>query len=187
MGHSQADKSRSRQKILAQAATQIREGGLESLSVAKLMKSAGLTHGGFYGHFASRSELLVHALEEALSAAKGSYEAARAGADPSYPDAVRSYLSRTHRDARATGCAMAALAGDAARADHEVRALMSEHIEGFVDAVAQAMEAGDRDKATFVVSALIGALVVSRVLVDPLRSDGVLAAVKRELLSLPGA
>jgi len=62
MGHSQADKARSRERILSQAAEQIRDGGLQSLSVAKLMRSANLTHGGFYGHIASRSELLAHAL-----------------------------------------------------------------------------------------------------------------------------
>lgn len=185
MGHSQADKTRSREKILAQAATQIRESGLESVSIGKLMKSADLTHGGFYGHFASRSELLVQALERALSDGQGAFEATRARTEPSYSDTVRGYLSRKHRDSRASGCAMAALSGDVARAHREIRAPMSEHIEGFVDAIAQAMETDDRDKATFVVSALIGALIVSRVVVDPLRSDAVLTAVKRKLLSLP--
>lgn len=185
MGHSQANKSRSREKILVQAAAQIREGGIESVSVAKLMKSAGLTHGGFYGHFSSRSELLVRALERALLDGQGAFEASRAGAELSYPDAVRGYLSRKHRDSRGTGCAMAALAGDAARADSEVRAPMARHIEGFVDAVERTMGAGNRDKATLAVSAMIGALIISRVLVEPTLSDSVLAAVKRELLALP--
>lgn len=187
MGHSQADKSRSRAKILAQAAAQIREGGLESVSVGKLMNSAGLTHGGFYGHFASRSELLVHALEQALLDGQGAFEANRARTEPSYSDTVRSYLSRKHRDSRATGCAMAALAGDAARAEIDVRAPMADHIESFIDAVEKAIGTEDRDKATLAVSAMIGALIVSRVMVDPERSDHVLAAVKRQLLLLPNS
>ncbi|WP_208507428.1 TetR/AcrR family transcriptional regulator [Variovorax paradoxus] len=187
MGYSQAEKSRSRERILAQAAEQIRADGLESLSVGKLMKSAGLTHGGFYGHFASRSELLVHAVEQALVAGQGAFEQSRPKGEPGYADTVRSYLSRKHRDSRSSGCAMAALAGDVARADAEVRAPMAEHIESFVDAMALAMGDDDRDKATFAVAAMIGAVIVSRVITDPKRSDEVLAVAKRELLALPGA
>lgn len=82
---------------------------------------------------------------------------------------------------------MAALAGDVARADAEVRAPMAEHIESFVDAMALAMGDDDRDKATFAVAAMIGAVIVSRVITDPKRSDEVLAVAKRELLALPGA
>ena len=66
MGHSQAEKALSRERILAEASRQVRDGGLESVSVGALMKSVGLTHGGFYGHFESRETLLVEALERAL-------------------------------------------------------------------------------------------------------------------------
>ncbi|MBN8495033.1 MAG: TetR family transcriptional regulator, partial [Burkholderiales bacterium] len=66
MGHSQADKARNRERILAQAAEQVRDAGLESVGVGPLMRSVGLTHGGFYGHFESRSELLAQALARAL-------------------------------------------------------------------------------------------------------------------------
>jgi TetR/AcrR family transcriptional repressor of nem operon len=172
MGHSQADKARSRERILSQAAEQIRDGGLESLSVGKLMRSANLTHGGFYGHFASRSELLAFALERAMEDGKAAFEASRGNATPDYEKAVRSYLSRPHRDSRTTGCAIAALAGDVARADEPVRETMSAHIERFIDRIDTA------------VSAMIGALVVSRVMADEKRSDAVLAAAKRQLLSM---
>src|SRR5215472_18144550 len=71
MGHSQAEKAESRERILAAASAQIRTQGLESLSVGKLMADAGLTHGGFYGHFASRADLLAQALERALVDGEG--------------------------------------------------------------------------------------------------------------------
>ena len=61
MGHSQADKAASRERILAEAAAQIRSAGLDALSVGPLMRSVGLTHGGFYGHFESRADLLAQA------------------------------------------------------------------------------------------------------------------------------
>ncbi|WP_454739134.1 TetR/AcrR family transcriptional regulator [Cupriavidus necator] len=184
MGHSQADKARSRDRILSQAAEQIRRSGLESVSVGKLMRSAELTHGGFYGHFASRSDLLTHALERALDDGKAAFEAKSAKAAPDYGSTVRSYLSRAHRDSRTTGCAIAALAGDVARADDPARQAMSAHIERFIGRMDDALGGEDPDKAIFAVSALIGALVVSRVMADEKRSDAVLAAAKRELLAL---
>ncbi|WP_244217775.1 TetR/AcrR family transcriptional regulator [Paraburkholderia caledonica] len=184
MGHSQADKARSRERILSQAAEQIRDGGLQSLSVGKLMRSANLTHGGFYGHFASRSELLAHALERAMEDGKAAFEANRGDATPDYEKTVRSYLSRPHRDSRTTGCAIAALAGDVAREDEPVRETMSAHIERFIDQIDTALNSDDPDKAVFAVSAMIGALVVSRVMADEKRSDAVLAAAKRQLLAM---
>jgi TetR/AcrR family transcriptional repressor of nem operon len=184
MGHSQADKAQSRERILSQAAEQIRDSGLESVSVGKLMRSANLTHGGFYGHFASRSELLAHALERAIEDGKTAFEANRGNATPDYEMTVRSYLSRTHRDSRTTGCAIAALAGDVARADDPARETMTAHIERFIDRIDAALGSDDPDKAIFAVSSMIGALVVSRVMADEKRSDAVLAAAKRRLLAM---
>ncbi|WP_043346293.1 TetR/AcrR family transcriptional regulator [Cupriavidus basilensis] len=183
MGHSQADKMRSRERILSEAAEQIRDGGLESVSVGKLMRRANLTHGGFYGHFASRADLLAHALERALDDGAAAFEAKKGSTHPDYAATVKSYLSRKHRDSRTTGCAIAALAGDVARAEEPVREVMSAHIEQFVARIDKAL-GGDPEKALFAVSALIGALVVSRVMADEKHSDAVLAAAKRELLAL---
>jgi TetR/AcrR family transcriptional regulator, transcriptional repressor for nem operon len=184
MGHSQADKARSRERILEQAAAQVREQGLESVSVSKLMSSANLTHGGFYGHFESRADLLLHALERALNDGRAAFEAKNGSGPQDYSATIRGYLSRKHREARASGCAIAALAGDVARADEPSREAMSGHIEQFVARVGASMGGEDESQALFAVSALIGALVVSRVMVDEKRSDAVLAAAKRELLAL---
>ncbi|MBN3827506.1 TetR/AcrR family transcriptional regulator [Burkholderia sp. Ac-20384] len=186
MGHSQADKARSRERILELAAEQIREQGLESISVSKLMNSANLTHGGFYGHFDSRSDLLLQALQRALNDGSLTVDSKNGKNPPEYGTIVRSYLSRKHREARGSGCAIAALAGDVARADEPTREAMSKHIEQFVEKLGASMEGRDESQALFTVSALIGALVVSRVIVDKNRSDAVLAAAKRALLALSG-
>lgn len=63
MGHSQAEKAESRERILEVAARQIRQGGLDSVSIAEIMKAANLTHGGFYGHFPSRAALIAAAVQ----------------------------------------------------------------------------------------------------------------------------
>jgi len=89
MGHSQADKAQSRERILRKAADAVRDTGLESVSVGKLMRSVDLTHGGFYNHFGSRSDLLAQALERAL--VEGG-KLATASMKPG--DAARSYETR---------------------------------------------------------------------------------------------
>lgn len=180
MGHSQADKARSRERILEQAVEQIKDKGLDSISVGKLMSSANLTHGGFYGHFASRADLLLHALERALDNGRATFEAKNGTDSPDYSTMVRRYLSREHRESRLMGCAIAALLGDIARADEPARETMSAYIERF----AARLGCADENQALFAVSAMLGALMISRVMVDEKRSDAVLAATKRALLAL---
>lgn len=144
MARSQAEKAQTRERILTEAAAQIRDTGLESVSIANLMHSVDLTHGGFYNHFESRADLLVQALERALEEGAARSRQFR---DPGRPVGLESfakhYLSRAHRDARAQGCALAALASDVARADEPVRAVMEQRFEAFVGAVAQAMQQDD--------------------------------------------
>jgi TetR/AcrR family transcriptional repressor of nem operon len=185
MGHSQADKAASRERILGLASAQIRKHGLESLSVGRLMGEAGLTHGGFYGHFASREDLLAKALERALSDGAGAARAAGQGRAPSFAGFVRSYLSRANRDAPETGCAIAALAGDVGRADPASRAVMEASIEGMIASVADQL-GGDDDEAIAAVAAMIGALTLSRVITDPKRSDAILRTVRDRLIALHG-
>ena len=118
MGHSQAKRAASHARILAEAAADIRARALDPLMVARLMRRAGLTHGGFYGHFASRADLLAQALACAL--ADGD---ARARAATSFAGFVRAYLSDAHRDAPQEGCALAALVSELAHADAACRSV----------------------------------------------------------------
>ena len=178
MGHSQAEKAQNRERILAEASLQVRRDGLESVSVGTLMNSVGLTHGGFYGHFESRSALLAEALERALL--DGEANAKAQGGAPTLSGIVRSYLSRAHRDARESGCAMAALVSDVARADTASREVMTDHIEAFIASVSETL-GGDQERAIVAVSAMVGALTLSRVIADPARSDALLKAVRDHL------
>jgi TetR/AcrR family transcriptional repressor of nem operon len=186
MGHSQADKAQSRERILRKAADAVRDTGLESVSVGKLMRSVDLTHGGFYNHFASRSDLLAQALERALVEGDKPATASKKPADGarSYETRVKGYLSRSHRDARTDGCAIAALASDVARADDASRAVMSVHIDDLVGQLTQSLHSHDEGDAMLAVSAMVGAVLLARVQTDPKKSDLLLKAVRDRLLAL---
>lgn len=181
MGHSQVEKAQSRERILAKASQQVRRDGLESVSVGTLMKSVGLTHGGFYGHFASRSALLAEALQRALM--EGGAKVSTSGSQRRFSEIVRGYLSRAHRDGRDSGCAVAALVSDVARADDESRAVMTRHVDAFIKSVADTLD-GDDESAIVAVSAMVGALTLSRVVADPERSDAILRTVQNHLGAL---
>ncbi len=186
MGHSQADKAQSRERILRKAADAVRDTGLESVSVGKLMRSVDLTHGGFYNHFESRSDLLAQALERALvEGARSATASSKASDAPrSYETQVKRYLSRAHRDARTSGCAIVALASDVARADTASREVMSAHIDDFVDQLALSLHRQDEGDAMLAVSAMVGAVLLSRVQTDPKKSDALLKSVRDRLLAL---
>jgi TetR/AcrR family transcriptional repressor of nem operon len=186
VGYSQADKAHSRERILRQAADAVRDAGLESVSVGKLMRSVDLTHGGFYKHFASRSELLAQALDRALAeGAKTATAGMKPGDAPrSYETRVKGYVSRAHRDARTSGCAIAALASDVSRADEASRAVMSAHLDDFIAQLAQSLHSQEEGDAMLAVSAMVGAVLLARVQTDPKKSDALLKSVRDRLLAL---
>ncbi len=188
MGHSQAGKTENRERILAEASRQVRKNGLESVSVGELMKSVGLTHGGFYGHFSSRAALLAEALARALDdgqkhAKSQEHATGQENQTGDLPGFARSYLSRTHRDAPESGCAIAALAAEAGRAAPECRDVMSGHVDAFIDAISQMLH-DDREKAMVAVSAMVGALALARVATSAERSDAILKAVREHMRML---
>src|ERR1700733_4066638 len=93
-----------RRAILEAASRLFRERGYESVTVAEIMKAAGLTHGGFYGYFTSKDELIAAALADVLSK--------RPEPTGDLADFAAGYLSVAHRDNRAGGCPTAGLAGE---------------------------------------------------------------------------
>lgn len=188
MGHSRAEKIESRERILDAAARQIRAGGLESVSIAELMKAANLTHGGFYGHFPSRAALIAAALERALERGNAAFIAAQPAAAPvTVKSIVNRYLSPAHRDHPGEGCAVAALAGDVGRAREEaVRAPMVESLDRSLADMAEAMGGGPKAEEAALAAwcAMIGALTLSRVYCGTDRSDQILKAARQLVLDL---
>ena len=188
MGHSRAEKAESRERILEVTSRQIRQAGLDSVSIAEIMKAANLTHGGFYGHFRSRADLIAAALQRALDRGDANF-AASVGAKPdrTVKSIVNSYLSPAHRDDSRDGCAIAALSGDVGRAeDDEVRAQMARRLDQSFADMAKAMGGGAKADAAAVTAwcAMVGAINLSRVFRGTPRSDEILRTVRQAILDL---
>jgi TetR/AcrR family transcriptional repressor of nem operon len=159
-----------------------RERGPHAVSVAEIMANAGLTHGGFYGHFASKEVLLAEATAKALEKSVMKWRQL-ADQAPERPVAAiaESYLSVAHRDCPGRGCAVSTLGTDAARAGPEVRKAMADGVEAQLALLAE-LEPGEdaaarRRQAIADYASMVGGLVLSRVMADPAQSEEVLAAV----------
>ncbi len=182
MGHSQAQKAQTHERVVQIAARRIREDGLVGLSIADVMTEAGLTQGGFYKHFASREALLVEALEAALDGGPADTRG------KNLATVVRAYLSRRHRDEPGAGCALGALASEAGRSQVALRAAVTQQVEHKIDQVQRLLGGeGARADALLVLSALVGGIGLARAVSDKALSDEILRCVGDRLLDRGGA
>ena len=183
MGYSKSDKAETHTRIVKVAAKRFRERGLEGIGVADVMKEAGVTVGGFYKHFGSRDELVVEALATAFKDLDVWEEHTEDMAQ-----LLQNYLTEAHRDAPGTGCAMGALLGDITRGSKSVRALYTERVKrslAFSSALLPSSQRGDkRCRALLILSALLGAINLSRAVSDPSLSREILHGVRDELIGL---
>ena len=190
MGHSKASKANTHARLVAAAAARFKERGVDGISLSDLMKELKLTHGGFYKHFDSRDELVTEALELALTeTGQAMREHLFEGGKPDIGALLDFYLSEAHRDGRAGGCAVAALAGDAPRKSAEVQAQFRRQIETILGTLIEALGPGrsavdSRATAILILSALYGALIMARAVGDSPLSREVLRTVRKRVLNL---
>jgi TetR/AcrR family transcriptional regulator, transcriptional repressor for nem operon len=185
MPYSKAHKARVRARIVETAARAFRERGVEGVAIADVMHSAGLTHGGFYAHFADKDSLFAAAARQGLYESRQSFLTEAAAANPKAPlrEIIRRYVSRRHRDVPAEGCAMPALAAEVARESAEVRGAFTGAVEDFVTGL-EAYVPGEtpdarRDAALALTAGMVGAVALARALDDPEMSDRILLATRR--------
>ena len=169
-----------RERILDAAARLFRERGVDGVSVAEIMQAADLTHGGFYGHFASKAALAQEALLQKRSATWR--KRADAGGIRDYADA---YLSTQHRDDPGNGCPVAGLSSEAARAAPEVRATLSTTIRREIErlgAASAGTTAVQRRRAAIAsYAAMVGAVVLARIIDDEEFSEEILTATRKSI------
>jgi len=173
-----------RRAILATAARLIRERGPERVGVAEVMREAGLTHGGFYAHFASRDALVAEAIRSMFDGGRQKFLARIGG--KTGPDALKtwidSYVSREHRDNPGGGCAMAALVSDMPRLDPAARAAFDDGIRGIAGRLQAHLPAGmDELAVSSLMAEMAGAVALSRAVGDPQLSDRILKTSRAAL------
>jgi TetR/AcrR family transcriptional repressor of nem operon len=159
-----------RRRILDAASRLFRDKGFDAVSVAEVMKAAGLTHGGFYGHFNSKDDLIAQTLAHVLAADSGGGGDLRA-----YVDA---YLSPRHRDNCAGGCPTAGLAATIRHQSPAARSAMTEGLRSQIDRIGKALpELDPADRRRVAIgswAAMVGAVILARAIDDPALSDEVL-------------
>jgi TetR/AcrR family transcriptional regulator, transcriptional repressor for nem operon len=177
MRKSREEAAETRKRIVRAAARQFREKGIAATGLAELMKAAGLTHGGFYKHFASKDQLVAEATAAAFDT-----PLEEMAAHPTLKAAVAAYLSTRHRDNPASGCPLAALGAELARTDTQAREAATAGFRRLVDILArQAGTADARRRALVAAATMIGAVTMARVVTDPGLSAEILRAAEQSL------
>lgn len=175
-----------RERILDVAARLFRERGFDGIGVADLMKSAGLTHGGFYGHFSSKEDLMAQACARSLSGSLDKWNRlVKEAPDDPLSAITGDYLSVRHRDHPGRGCALTALGADIARLNPAVRQAVTVGVRSQIDVLAQLIpgksKAVKHERALAAFASMVGAMVLARAVDDPALSAEILQAVSASL------
>ncbi|WP_460903616.1 TetR/AcrR family transcriptional regulator, partial [Paraburkholderia jirisanensis] len=161
---------------------------IDNTALADLMAEAGLTHGGFYKHFESKEQVAIEALQLALDDMRESLakKMEHAPGNQSFTAAFADYLSPEHRDDQSGGCFFVALASELARGSDQMRDKATAGMVSLIDLIASHLTelppAAAKKKALVIVSTMIGALTVARMVNDEKLSASILREARKALL-----
>jgi TetR/AcrR family transcriptional repressor of nem operon len=188
MRYSKEHKNETHARIVKKASVKLRERGAHGIGVADLMKDAGLTHGGFYAHFASREALVIEAFAYAMdrSTARWRKKAEEIPPDQRFAAIVDAYLTPIHRDDPGNGCTVPALAAEIAREGIKTRRAFSAKLEQMIDMMAEQIPGRSpkaaREQAMASLATMVGTMILSRAGGGGELSDDILAAGRNALL-----
>ena len=165
-----------RTRIVEAASRALRRDGIDAVSIPKLMKLVGLTHGGFYVHFRDRDELVAEAIAHTQT------DSALASDVPA-SEAFGRYLSMGHVRHPEVGCVIAALGVEGARQHGPVRRAFAEAATRLLRGVERRLhpKSGDgalSDEALATASRIVGAVVLARLVQDEALADRLLESAK---------
>ncbi|MBZ2169446.1 TetR/AcrR family transcriptional regulator [Marinobacter sp. F4216] len=176
----QAEKNR--QKVLETAAREFRQCGIDGIGVAELMKSAGLTHGGFYGQFKSKDDLVTQAVGQALKENDDNWALLMRMSDDHWEAFKHAYLSPHHQEHPESGCAFTTLAVEAPRRGNPLKAVMTKGLRSLLGTVESIIprKRGKtrREQAMVALSTMVGAIILARAVDDEALAKELLAAAK---------
>jgi TetR/AcrR family transcriptional regulator, transcriptional repressor for nem operon len=187
MRYPASETAKKHEEILKEAARLFRERGFDGAGVAEIMNAAGLTHGAFYAHFASKEALEAEAVERAFAQSDNRIFAMTANARDPKRVFLANYLSATHRNDVGSGCVIAALGPEIAR-DSATRKPFTQRVKHMIEEMAGRFrwnrKGAARRNAIHLLSAAVGALTLARAVDDPRLSDEILESVRDSLASL---
>jgi AcrR family transcriptional regulator len=183
-------RSETRARIIMAARKLFNCFGFDGVTIGDIMKEAGLTHGGFYRHFASKSDLYAEVLDcfftnpEWSCGWKGMEEFDEA-ADMA-PQIIRAYLSNAHFEDIENACPMVALPSDVARASDNAKRAYRAAFEGMVAILERGTDRASRTSALAIAALCVGGMVIARASDDRVLGDELREAAMSVALRLGG-
>jgi TetR/AcrR family transcriptional repressor of nem operon len=188
MRYQPSHKAEVHQKIVKDASRRVRAGGLNAAAVAAVMGDTGLTHGGFYKHFASKDDLLVESLREGFREIADTLVHAAEQSPPgeAWKAIVRAYLRPEHCEHPEHGCPLATLGPELGRVDKKIKPQIVAELVNYKSRMLPFMpgrRAADKERAFFAIfSTMIGAIEIARLVPDSAIRAKVLGSVRDFLL-----
>jgi TetR/AcrR family transcriptional repressor of nem operon len=184
-----------RRLVLKNSSKLMLERGIDGVSVADLMESAGLTHGGFYGHFDSKEQLAAEACLHAFDNSVAKWTK-RVTGEPTplagFNAIVEGYMSARNRDNPGNSCPTPALMADVAREppNSELRTQYREGVNRLLDILQSVQPAADADsgrrRALAQFALMVGALALARATAGDSLSEEFLDSARDTLLGASG-
>ena len=180
-------KEASHERIVSAAAKAIRRSGYGGTGVADIMKEAGLTHGAFYAHFASREAMLAEAADRAGAESNAFAASVIAAAPPNQAlqALMQAYLSNEHLVGIESGCPVSALGSEMPRQSPEVRRAATSRIKEMIDLVARQLpdwgQPSAHQRALVTVATMVGTLTLARAVNDSALSEALCNATLNSL------
>lgn len=149
--------------MIAAGSRLFRERGFEGVGVVEIMSLAGLTHGAFYGHFASKDALCAEACKRAFDERLEAW-----GDDISLSEYIDRYVSAAHRDKAGAGCPIVSLAPQIGHRDKSVQKQFAKGVSHFIGLIAKRLPAEKfktgqgRNTAAAILSAMVGSVALAR-------------------------
>jgi TetR/AcrR family transcriptional repressor of nem operon len=182
-----------RKKIVQSARRLFNRHGFDGVSLKQIMAGAGLTHGGFYSYFESKSDLYVEVLgcfftDPQWKSCWEGVEVNLSSGDAG-PQVVRAYLSRQHFEDVENSCPMTALPTDVARGSASAKRAFETVFQAMVSVLERSTAGGGgppREKAQAIAALCVGGMIVARAMADRVHADELRDACMGIALGLGG-
>lgn len=181
MRYSAKHKQETRERILDKAGALAKEKGFGTTGIDALMAAAGLTAGGFYAHFNSKSELLSALIDRELSRSQAMFDVP---SDAALAGAVQAYLSLAHVEQPQRGCPLTSLSSEIARADDAVRNTFESRLLEIQRIVREHTQ--DDAEAWSLIAQAVGAVTLARAMRSRASRKALLDGVAHRLLRVLG-